>query len=136
MAKNAMVQRTIDGCRVLSEAGIVQLTSWIHDLPQETGEDSDLTIRVIQDLAQLPHNEQKHHFFTSFPATDMYEALFGASEDDGRSQRDWARSDTYSGSVIWSGRPDFRRRVLGRLAELREQHPDVLVRPLPHLVEG
>ncbi|MFE6977183.1 hypothetical protein [Streptomyces sp. NPDC057682] len=42
----------------------------------------------------------------------MYDALFGAAEDDGRSRRDWARSDTYSGSAIWSGRPDFRRRVL------------------------
>jgi radical SAM superfamily enzyme YgiQ (UPF0313 family) len=136
MTKNATVQHTIDGCRMLSAAGIVQLTSWIHDLPQETDEDSDLTFRLVRDLALLPHNEQKHHFFTPFPATDMYDALFGASEDDGRSQRDWARSDTYSGSAIWSGRPDFRRRVLGRLLELREQHPGVLVRSLPRLVEA
>ncbi|MFF9126040.1 radical SAM protein [Streptomyces sp. NPDC014889] len=39
MTKNATVQDTIDGCRLLSAAGIIQLTSWIHDLPEETEED-------------------------------------------------------------------------------------------------
>lgn len=135
MTKNATVQETIDGIRLLSDAGITQLTSWIHDLPGETREDSDLTLALVSDLALLPHNQQKHHFFTPFPGTDMYEALFGNSEDDGRSQQEWARSDTYAGSSIWSGRPEFREHVLGELRSLKAAHPDVLVRSLPRLTD-
>ncbi|WP_377273717.1 hypothetical protein [Peterkaempfera sp. SMS 1(5)a] len=41
---------------------------------------------------------------TSIPATEMYEALFGATEDNGRTQEQWAKSDNHSGSGIWSGR--------------------------------
>ncbi|MGW1783958.1 B12-binding domain-containing radical SAM protein [Streptomyces sp. NPDC002143] len=135
MTKNATVQDTIDGIRLLSGAGIIQLTSWIHDVPGETREDSDLTLALVSELAHLPHNQQKHHFFTPFPGTDMYEALFGSSEDDGRSQKDWARSDTYAGSSIWSGRPEFRAHVRGELQSLKAAHPDVLVRSLPRLAE-
>ncbi|MET7854670.1 hypothetical protein ABZT48_42420 [Streptomyces avermitilis] len=129
------MSRTIDGCRLLSDAGIVQLTSWIHDLPGETQEDNELTLDLVADLARLPHNQQKHHFFTPFPGTDMYEALFGSSEDDGRSQSEWARSDTYASISIWSGRADFRARVLARLQELKAAHPHVLARSLPRLAE-
>jgi radical SAM superfamily enzyme YgiQ (UPF0313 family) len=136
MRKNATVQDTIDGCNLLSQAGIVQLTSWIHDLPGETDDDSDQTLRLVADLAELGHNQQKHHFFTPFPSTEMYEALFGASEDDGRSQRDWANSDTYGGSSLWSGRPEFRRRALAELKVLKAKYPEVLVRSLPRLVEA
>ncbi|MEY9840538.1 radical SAM protein [Streptacidiphilus sp. EB103A] len=133
MRKQATVKDTVDGCRMLSAAGIVQLTSWIHDLPEESEEDSALTLRLLQDLARLPHNQQKHHFFTPFPATEMYEALFGATEDDGRTQRQWAQSDTYAASPLWAGRPDFRRRVLEELEDLQREHPAVLVRSLPRL---
>lgn len=132
MTKNATVQDTIDGCHLLSSAGIVQLTSWIHDLPEETEEDSRQTLDLVAELAHLPHNQQKHHFFTPFPGTDMYEAVFGPSEDDGRTQREWAQSDTYGSSTIWSGRADFRARVLTELKRLKGLHPHVLVRSLPH----
>ena len=135
MTKNSTVQDTIDGCRLLSDAGIVQLTSWIHDLPDETEADSEMTLGVAAYLARLPHNQQKHHFFTPFPGTDLYQALFGASEDDGRTQQEWASSDTYAASSIWSGRRDFRARVLARLEDLKATYPQVLLRSLPRLTE-
>lgn len=136
MTKNATVQDTIDGLTLLSKAGIVQLTSWIHDLPGETDDDSAQTFALVRDLADLPHNEQKHHFFTPFPATAMYEQIFGPAENDQRTQREWASSDTYAGSSIWSGRRDFRARVLAELETLRAEHPHVLRRALPRLTPG
>ncbi|MFD7861413.1 hypothetical protein [Streptomyces sp. NPDC059783] len=93
-------------------------------LPVHEGRDSPVEGRVGQE----EHGQAS--------ATNMYDALFDAAEDDRRSRRDWARSDTHSGSAIWSGRPDFRRRVLEQLLKLTEQHPGVLVRSLPRLVDA
>ncbi len=84
MTKNATAQHTIDGCRLLPAAAIVQLTNSIHDLPGETDRDTELPLSHVTDLARHPHNQQKHHLFTPFPATDMYEAPFGNSQDGGR----------------------------------------------------
>jgi hypothetical protein len=77
------------------------------------------------------HLVQKHHFFTPFPATELYEQVFGPTRDDGRTQTEWATSTTCGANTIWAGRPGFRARVLTDLLDLQTIHPDVLQRALP-----
>jgi radical SAM superfamily enzyme YgiQ (UPF0313 family) len=129
--KSATVADTRNACHLLNEAGIVQLSSWIHDLPGEDLEDSQQTLELVTDLAALEHNRQKHHFFTPFPATELYEQLFGKTEDDNRTQAEWAASDTYASSALYAGRPDFRARVLDDLTALKQRYPHALERTLP-----
>ncbi|WP_045740324.1 B12-binding domain-containing radical SAM protein [Actinoplanes rectilineatus] len=129
--KSATVADTRNACQLLDEAGIIQLSSWIHDLPGEEVEDSQQTLELVTDLAALPHNRQKHHFFTPFPATELYEQLFGKTEDDNRTQAEWAASDTYASSALYAGRPEFRTRVLDGLTALKRRYPHALERALP-----
>jgi radical SAM superfamily enzyme YgiQ (UPF0313 family) len=133
LRKGATVADTITACQLLDNAGIIQLTSWIHDLPQEDPTDSNQTLDLVADLAKLTHNRQKHHFFTPFPSTELYESIFGKTHDDGRTQSDWAASDTYGGSALYSGRPELRIQVLDRLEDLRLRFPHALERTLPRL---
>ncbi|MEU4243138.1 radical SAM protein [Actinoplanes sp. NPDC026619] len=133
LRKGATVADTRDACALLDKAGIIQLTSWIHDLPGEEAADSDETLALVTELAALEHNRQKHHFFMPFPATELYEQLFGKTEDDGRTQAEWAASDTYGGSSLYAGRPDVRRRVLEQLIALKQRFPHALERSLPRL---
>lgn len=131
LRKDATVAHTRDACHLLEEAGIIQLTSWIHDLPDEEPNDSEQTLDLVTELAALPHNQQKHHFFMPFPATELFESLFGRTADDGRTQAQWAHSDTYGGSDLYPGRPEHRAHVLRRLTALRDRHPHALQRGLP-----
>lgn len=131
LRKGATVADTRDACRQLDDAGIIQLTSWIHDLPNEEVSDSNETLSLVSELARLQHNRQKHHFFMPFPSTELYETLYGKNRDDGRSQADWAQSDTYGGSALYTGRPEFRHRVLQHLHNLKDRFPTALGRTLP-----
>ena len=133
LRKGATVADTRRACELLDAAGITQLTSWIHDLPDEELEDSEQTLQLVTDLAKLPYNRQKHHFFMPFPSTELYEQLFGKTPDDGRTQAEWATSDTYGGSALYQGRPEFRARVLRQLVALKGQYANALERSLPRL---
>jgi anaerobic magnesium-protoporphyrin IX monomethyl ester cyclase len=131
LKKGATVADTREACQRLDGAGIIQLTSWIHDLPGEGVDDSEQTLDLVSKLAALEYNRQKHHFFMPFPSTELYESVFGKTLDDGRTQADWATSDTYGVSSLYTGRPDHRAWVLERLMELRRRHPHALERTLP-----
>ncbi|MEU7921922.1 B12-binding domain-containing radical SAM protein [Micromonospora zamorensis] len=131
LRKGATVADTRAACQLLDRVGIVQLTSWIHDLPGETDDDSEQTCQLVTELAALRHNRQKHHFFMPFPSTELYETIYGKTLDDGRTQAEWATSDTYGGSALYAGSQDRRRCVLGRLAELKQRFPHALERTLP-----
>ena len=131
LRKGATVADTREACRLLDRAGIVQLTSWIHDLPDEGDDDSRQTLDLVAELAALERNRQKHHFFMPFPATELYETVFGKTVDDERTQAEWAASDTYGGSALYAGRPDRRARVLDRLSALQRRYPRALERTLP-----
>ncbi|GAA1801464.1 hypothetical protein GCM10009682_24230 [Luedemannella flava] len=123
MKKGCTRQDAIDACRALDEAGIFSLTSWMHDLPGETEEDSQQTLSLSRLLSQLPTNRQMHHFYTPFPSTEMYEAFFGTAYDEDTKQTDWATSDTYAGTGLWSGRREFRLAVLEGLEDIRQDAP-------------
>ncbi len=131
LRKGATVADTRAACQLLDRAGIVQLTSWIHDLPNETDADSEQTLGLVTELAALRYNRQKHHFFMPFPSTELYETIYGKTLDDGRTQADWAISDTYGGSALYPGRRDHRQRVLDRLVGLKQRFPHALMRTLP-----
>jgi anaerobic magnesium-protoporphyrin IX monomethyl ester cyclase len=108
------------------------MTSWMHDLPGETGEDSKETLSLARLLSKLPTNRQMHHFYTPFPSTEMYDTFFGSAYDEDKRQADWATSNTYAGSSLWRGRQDFRESVLAGLEEIRRQSPGTFERkPLP-----
>lgn len=114
-------------CAALDEAGITTLTSFMHDIPGETKEDSQQTFVLLRRLGRLRRNNQRHHFFTPYPATPLFEQL-AASDDTvtGRTQRQWAETGTYWGSSIWPGRTEFRRDVIRRLRALQRVFPHAL----------
>jgi radical SAM superfamily enzyme YgiQ (UPF0313 family) len=111
-------------CRMVAAAGIRSCTSFIHDLPGETLEDTERTLELSAALCHLDGNTQSHHFYTPYPATEMYDQL---RRDGGlqerRTQLDWARTSTFYGSEVWPGRMSFRRTVLRRLLELHKRYP-------------
>jgi anaerobic magnesium-protoporphyrin IX monomethyl ester cyclase len=121
LKKAASVQDSLRACGCLDEAGIHSYTSFMHELPGETETESTQTIKLSRMLAKLPTNRQLHHFFTPFPSTELYSQVFDS--EPARTQSDWARSDTYHGNGIWSGRVEFRRRVVERLDALRASYP-------------
>ncbi|MBM0240413.1 radical SAM protein, partial [Micromonospora sp. ATA32] len=53
LRKGATVADTRAACQLLDRVGIVQLTSWIHDLPGETDDDSERTCQLVAELAAL-----------------------------------------------------------------------------------
>ena len=117
-------------CQLLDEAGIESFTSFIHDLPAEQPEDSDLTLAQAEALCGLRRNRQSHHFYTPYPMTELYDQLVASAgiELRDRTQREWADTSTFWGSKAWPGRPEFRRAVLRRLYPLHKRYPGVIDR--------
>lgn len=127
LRKGSKAEHALEACRLLDAAGIHTHASFIHDLPEETEEDSDLTFELVEKLCELHHNTQSHHFYAPYPSTELYDFLIRsagiASDTDTRTQVEWAKTSTFYGSEIWSGRPEFRRRVLRRLHALHPKFP-------------
>jgi anaerobic magnesium-protoporphyrin IX monomethyl ester cyclase len=124
LKKNLKSSDGLKACRMLAESGIEFCTSFIHDFPMETVEDSDQTFELIEKLCQLQGNTQSHHFYTPYPATEMYSQLLTNSNiREEKKQTDWARTSTFYGSDLWSGRMPFRRNVLRRLLSLHREYP-------------
>jgi len=120
LAKGMRSQELFDACRLLEGAGLSTIVSFMHDLPLETAADSALTLDLAARLAALPRNVQRHHFFTPYPATAIYDTPEVQTTLAGRliGQSEWSRSSTYTGSDVWRGRPEFRARCLERLKEI------------------
>jgi radical SAM superfamily enzyme YgiQ (UPF0313 family) len=124
LRKNLVAADGFEACRLLDAAGIRGCTSFIHDLPGETLEDSERTLELSAELCRLAGNTQSHHFYTPYPATELYDQLRRDGQVSERAtQLDWARTSTFYGSDLWPGRMPFRRTVLRRLLELHEQYP-------------
>ncbi|MEE6307432.1 radical SAM protein [Plantactinospora veratri] len=124
LRKGSTAQDAIDACVLLDQAGITTLASFMHDIPGETAEDSEQTFELLDIIGALRQNRQRHHFFTPYPATPLFDQL--AAEDHAlgtRTQRQWAETGTYWGSSIWPGRAQFRRQVIDRLRRLGEKFP-------------
>jgi anaerobic magnesium-protoporphyrin IX monomethyl ester cyclase len=121
----------LEACRRLAHAGVAVHASFIHDFPDEQEADSDATLDLAGKLCCLPNLRQSHHFYTPYPLTELFEdmarrGLIGPVKL--RAQADWAKTSTYYGSDIWSGRPSFRRRVLRKLIDLQRNYPAVIAR--------
>ncbi|HCT79604.1 MAG TPA: hypothetical protein DGG94_16750 [Micromonosporaceae bacterium] len=128
--KGSTAADALSACRQLDRAGIRTRTSFIHDLPDENQNDSDLTFVLLEQLGALGHNQQSHHFYTPYPMTELYGQIVaskGILERD-KSQREWADTSTYWGSKVWPGRADFRRAVLRRLYALQRKFPHAIER--------
>lgn len=128
LRKGSKAEHALAACQLLDAAEIHTHASFIHDLPEETDEDSDLTFALIERLCELPYNTQSHHFYAPYPSTELYDHLIqhaglSTAAADTRTQREWAKTSTFYGSDVWSGRPAFRRRVLRRLHALQPQFP-------------
>jgi radical SAM superfamily enzyme YgiQ (UPF0313 family) len=127
LQKDSTVEKSVRACQLLDGAEIEQFSSFIHDIPGETYEDSAETVKLARLLATLRFNRQFHHFFIPFPATDLYKMLAQESQfdDSALGVRDWAKANTYGGSrSLWTGRPEFRRKVLVELEALKQEFPD------------
>ncbi|HSR69360.1 MAG TPA: radical SAM protein [Acidobacteriota bacterium] len=131
LRKSQQADDTLQACRLLDAEGIYSYTSFIHDLPGETEEDSRRTLELAEQLCALKHNRQFHHFFTPFPSTEIYDSIVEDSESEwtGRSQSDWARSSTFHGNDFWQGRFKFRKSVLRALLRLRDDYPGTFQPP-------
>lgn len=132
LKKGSTVDDTVEACRRLADAGILTYTSFMHDLPEETTEESEASLSLAEVLAGLGGNQQSHHFYMPFPGTEMFDTYFTGLVPFDRPQAQWAESSTFGGSPLWTGRPEFRARVRERLEQLRDRYPDrFLVAPLP-----
>jgi len=124
LRKGAHTADVVRACELLDSAGIRFHTSFLHDVPEESDEDSAGTFRLAETLAQYTGNSQAHHFFCPFPGTELYRALRSRQGIDDNRLADYCEASTYGESGgYWHGRPDFRRRVLDRLNELRQKFP-------------
>jgi radical SAM superfamily enzyme YgiQ (UPF0313 family) len=120
LRKGLTAAEAYEACALLDQAGIRTITSFMHDLPGETREDSGATLALARRLAALPGNSQRHHFFTPYPSTEIYERIaHKVHAGRGIRQSDWAATSTYLGSPVWPGRADFRRRSIAGLSLLR-----------------
>jgi radical SAM superfamily enzyme YgiQ (UPF0313 family) len=133
LAKVMRSQELLDACQLLDDAGISTIVSFMHDLPDETIADSAQTFALATRLARLPGNVQRHHFFTPYPATKIYEnpRVKAAMVRRPITQSDWAHSSTYSASSVWQGRPEFRARCLALLEDVRARLADPTRLTLP-----
>jgi anaerobic magnesium-protoporphyrin IX monomethyl ester cyclase len=107
LQKDSCVEDAREACRLLDAAGIEQFSSFIHDIPTETPEDSEETINLAREIASYEGNRQFHHFFIPFPNTALYQMLL-AQADPGFEKigglRDWARARTRSAAGALCGR--------------------------------
>jgi anaerobic magnesium-protoporphyrin IX monomethyl ester cyclase len=134
LRKSLTADEAFEACRLLASAGIRTITSFMHDLPGETIEDSDATIALVRRLAALPGNAQRHHFFMPYPGTEAFRVLgFANGNADQTTQADWAKTSTYCSSELWRGRFHFRNTCLERLADIRASLDDPLRLTLPSL---
>jgi anaerobic magnesium-protoporphyrin IX monomethyl ester cyclase len=122
--KASTVQDAVVACEQLSRVGIETFTSFMHDLPSETPEDSDATIALARHLARLDGNLQAHHYYMPFPGTALFETHAADGLTAEKPQIEWAESST-KWSRLWSGTPELRARVTEQLEELRTLHPSV-----------
>lgn len=131
LRKGLTASDALRACQLLDVAGIQTDTTFIHDLPGETEEDSEQTFQLLEELCQLAHNRQFHHFYMPFPSTALYDQLIREQRlpSSGQTQAEWARSSTYYGSQLWPGRLPFRKRVLRRLLALKRDHPGTFQSP-------
>ncbi|GGK78124.1 B12-binding domain-containing radical SAM protein [Mangrovihabitans endophyticus] len=125
--KASTTQDTYDACALLSEAGIEQWTSFMHDLPTETEEESEETLRMCDRLKSLPHHHQSHNFYMPYPDTQLFQDEYAHLDLSKMRQVDWAESST-KGSALWRGRTAFRHRVIDRLEQMRDEVPEVYSR--------
>ena len=135
LAKGVRAADVLEACRRLDAAGVATIVSFMHDLPEETEDDSRRTFELVDDLLALPGNVQRHHFYTPFPATDMYRSPAVAAALGGRDirQHEWASSSTYWASSFWRGRSAFRAHCRERLEAIRARLSDPQRVTLPTL---
>lgn len=127
--KGSTAADALKACQLLDTAGISALTSFIHDFPQESEEDSGQTLDLAEQLCAFELNRQSHHFYTPYPMTELFAQLEAEARIERiTTQREWAETSTFWGSKMWPGRPDFRRRVLRRLIALHRRYPAVIER--------
>jgi radical SAM superfamily enzyme YgiQ (UPF0313 family) len=135
LRKAATAEDMLVGCVLAHEAGIHVRSSFMHDLPGETEEDSDKTFELVEKICPL-NNRQSHHFYMPYPSTELYDSLLDSREIyEGMTQEDWSQTSTFQGRGPWKSRPAFRRRVFERLLALHRQHPESIPDRVVHRLD-
>ena len=135
LRKSMTANEAFEACRLLAHAGIRTITSFMHDLPGETADDSAATMSLARRLASLWGNEQRHHFFTPYPSTEIFRSIDRSDPIMSKTrQSDWANTSTYGASQVWPGRTDFRRLCLAQLEEIRSGLRDPTRLTLPSVI--
>ena len=124
LKKQMTAAEAYEAARGLSDAGVTVAMSFIHDLPNESEEDSEQTFALIWKLCQLKNVRQLHHFYMPYPFTEL--SLSNIDRDRQRSQEEWARTSTYSFETESQARQQFRRKVVKRLMELQKEYPEAI----------
>jgi len=110
-------------CKLLNDAGITTHASIVHDFPEETTEDTELTFELCERLAKLKHNRQFHHLFTPIIGSPLYRMLKKDGYLGGESHERWAQISIDGCGEIWQGRKQFREFVVKNVDELRKKYP-------------
>jgi radical SAM superfamily enzyme YgiQ (UPF0313 family) len=119
--KKLTSSEAFEAVAMLSEAGIIVGTSFIHDFPFETEIDSDKTFELIEKLCKLKNVKQLHHFYTPYPMTEM-----SKNEKLDNCQTYWAKTSTYSSEQKDIERAIFRNKITDRLIYYMNLYPNAL----------
>lgn len=125
--KGVTRDQLLEAIRLLDSAGIRSCTSFIHDLPGESKSDIESTFALITELCQLDKNVQSHHFYTPFPATELYRQLVSenrVSKPD--KQNAWATQSTFGSStlILMEVQKSHRQMIISQLLHLNSSYPN------------
>ena len=71
--KNITLQRSMDACKVVKNAGLYLFTFWVFGLPGETHESAFQTIQLLRKMIDNNLIDYTHcTVFTPYPGTDIY----------------------------------------------------------------
>lgn len=123
--KGSSYKEILKACKTLDSAGIKVFASFMHDLPDETLEDSKITIELAKKMCEYNKIYQMHHIFFPFPNTSIYNQIFKG--DRIYDQKDWLKyveNTTFGGSKLYEGNKEIRCYVKSEVEKLQLIYPD------------
>lgn len=122
--KGLRPEQVVPACELLAEAGIVCVTSFIHDFPGETVEENADTFDLACRLSEIELNAQSHHVYSALPGTEIYDDLVSQPGSFAPPQRfaDWANASTWAGG-LYRGNRALREVVVRKLSWMALRSP-------------